>query len=197
MYNESNQLSIILVWFIWMYHMCNSNATGVQWIMRHQNLLRWKKWKMKKKLIKNIAKHLRYFLGTNYSIHSLWPRIYTRVVHGDIKFGILRDPLNFPFLIDLYGPYLIKSLIENGSFLLTKAHLFGANWTSRPPTSEAFLAHFSLWKGTWNVFKTDRLALTFPKMVWKSQIGPKVTELQRFENHPLSQIKSCGRAVVA
>ena len=71
-----------------------------------------------------------------------------RVVRGDINFGILRDPLNFLFLIDLYGPYLIEFLIENGSFLLTKAHVFGANWTSRPPTSEAFLTHFSLGKGT-------------------------------------------------
>ena len=71
-----------------------------------------------------------------------------RVVRGDINFGILRDPLNFLFLIDLYGPYLIKFLIENGSFLLTKAHVFGANWTSRPPTSEAFLTNFSLGKGT-------------------------------------------------
>ena len=49
-----------------------------------------------------------------------------RVVHGDINFGILRDPLNFLFLIDLYGPYLIEFLIENGSFLLTKAHVFGS-----------------------------------------------------------------------
>ena len=75
-------------------------------------------------------------------------RVWIRVVRGDINFGILRDPLNFLFLIDLYGPYLIEFLIENGSFLLTKAHLFGANWTSQPPTSEAFLAHFSLGKGT-------------------------------------------------
>ena len=49
-------------------------------------------------------------------------RVPTRVVRGDINFGILRDPLNFLFLIDLYGPYLIEFLIENGSFLLTKAH---------------------------------------------------------------------------
>ena len=72
----------------------------------------------------------------------------TRVVRGDINFGILRDPLNLLFLIDLYGPYLIEFLIENGSFLLTKAHVLGANWTSQPPTSEAFLANFSLGKGT-------------------------------------------------
>ena len=75
-------------------------------------------------------------------------KICIRVVHGDINFGILRDPLNFLFLIDLYGPYLIEFLIKNGSFLLTKAHVFGANWTSRPPTSEVFLANFSLGKGT-------------------------------------------------
>ena len=55
----------------------------------------------------------------------------TRVVRGDINFKIQRDPLDFLVPIDLYGPYLIEFLIENGSFLLTKAHVFGANWTSR------------------------------------------------------------------
>ena len=34
--------------------------------------------------------------------------VITRVVRGDINFGILKDPLNFLFLIDLYGPYLIE-----------------------------------------------------------------------------------------
>ena len=37
--------------------------------------------------------------------------LYIRVVRGEIKFGILRDPLKFLFLIDLYGPYLIEFLI--------------------------------------------------------------------------------------
>ena len=71
-------------------------------------------------------------------------RVPPRVVRGDINFGILRDPLNFLFLIDLYGPYLIEFLIKNGSFLLTKAHVFEANWTERPSTLEAFLGHFPL-----------------------------------------------------
>ena len=46
----------------------------------------------------------------------------TRVVRGDINFGIQRDPLDFLVPIDLYGPYLIEFSIKNGSFLLTKAH---------------------------------------------------------------------------
>ena len=71
-------------------------------------------------------------------------RVGLRVVRGDINFGILRDPLNFRPLMDQNRPYLTKFLIENGSFLLTKAHVFGANWTERPLTSEVFLGHLSL-----------------------------------------------------
>ena len=52
---------------------------------------------------------------------------YTRVVRGDINFKIQRDPSDFLFLIDPYGPYLIEFSIENGSFLLTKA-LFWVNF---------------------------------------------------------------------
>ena len=40
--------------------------------------------------------------------------------------------------MDLNRPHLIEFLIENGFFLLAKAHVFGAKWTARPPTSEAF-----------------------------------------------------------
>ena len=47
--------------------------------------------------------------------------VQPRVVRGDINFKIQRDPSNFLFLIDPYGPYLIEFSIENGSFLLTKA----------------------------------------------------------------------------
>ena len=53
--------------------------------------------------------------------------VYIRVVRGDINFEILRDPLDFLFLIDPYGPYLIEFSFENGSFLLTKA-LFWVNF---------------------------------------------------------------------
>ena len=45
------------------------------------------------------------------------------MVRGDINFGILRDPLNFLYLIDPYGPNLIEFLIGNGSFAMTKAIL--------------------------------------------------------------------------
>ena len=45
----------------------------------------------------------------------------SRVVRGDINFETLRDPLDFLFLLDPYGPYLIEFSFENGSFLLTKA----------------------------------------------------------------------------
>ena len=48
--------------------------------------------------------------------------MYIRVVHGDINFGILIVPLNFLSLMDLYRPYWTKFSIENGPFLLTKAH---------------------------------------------------------------------------
>ena len=47
--------------------------------------------------------------------------VHSRVVRGDINFEILRDPLDFLFLIGPYGPYLIEFSFENGSFLLTKA----------------------------------------------------------------------------
>ena len=120
--------------------------------------------------------------------------MYIRVVHGDINFGILRDPLNFLFPMDPKRPYWTKFLIRNGSFLLTKAHAFGANWTERPPTSKAFLGHLSLWKGVWNVSRINELALRFPKMVWKSQIGPKMTELQNFESYQLLQIRTAVAA---
>ena len=50
-----------------------------------------------------------------------------RVVRGDINFKIQRDPSDFLFLIDPYGPYLIEFSFENGSFLLTKA-LFWVNF---------------------------------------------------------------------
>ena len=43
------------------------------------------------------------------------------MVRGDINFKIQRDPSDFLFLIDPYGPYLIEFSFENGSFLLTKA----------------------------------------------------------------------------
>ena len=76
-------------------------------------------------------------------LHSTSP-VYIRVVRGDINFGILRDPLNFWPLMDQNRPYLTNFLIENGSFLLTKAHVFGANWTEQPSTLEVFLGHLSL-----------------------------------------------------
>ena len=57
---------------------------------------------------------------------------------------------------------------------------------ARPPTSEAFLGHLSLWNEVWNVSRMKGLALTFPKMLWKSQIGPKMTELESVENYQLS-----------
>ena len=114
---------------------------------------------------------------------------YPRVVHGDINFGILRDPLNFLFPMDPKRPYWTNFFIRNGSFLLTKAHAFGANWTERPPTSKAFLGHLSLWKGVWNVSRINELALRFPKMVWKSRIGSKMTELRSFENYQFSKIR--------
>ena len=91
--------------------------------------------------------------------------------------------------MDQNRPYLTKFLIENGSFLLTKAHVFGANWTERPLTSEVFLGHLSLWKDLWNVSKIKGLALTFLKMVRKSRIGPKMTELRSFENYQFSKIR--------
>ena len=56
-----------------------------------------------------------------------------------------------------------------------------------PPTYEVFLGHFSLWNEVWNVSRMKELALTFPKMLWKSQIGPKMTELESLENYQLSQ----------
>ena len=59
-----------------------------------------------------------------------WPsysRVSPRVVRGDINFKIQRDPSDFLFLIDPYGPYLIEFSFENGSFLLTKA-LFWVNF---------------------------------------------------------------------
>ena len=65
--------------------------------------------------------------------HSVWGcaplslGVRTRVVRGDINFKIQRDPLDFLFLIDPYGPYLIEFSFENGSFLLTKA-LFWVNF---------------------------------------------------------------------
>ena len=54
-------------------------------------------------------------------------RLFLRVVRGDINFKIQRDPSDFLFLIDPYGPYLIEFSFENGSFLLTKA-LFWVNF---------------------------------------------------------------------
>ena len=72
--------------------------------------------------------------------------------------------------------------IENGVFFLTKVHVFGVNWITQPPTSEAFLGHFSLWKGIWIVSRIYGLALTFPKMVWKSLIGLKMTDWWSFKN---------------
>ena len=56
-----------------------------------------------------------------------------------------------------------------------------------PPTSEAFLGNLSLWNEVWNVSRMKELALTFPKMLWKSQIGPKMTESESLENYQLSQ----------
>ena len=61
---------------------------------------------------------------------------------------------------------------------------------ARPPTSEAFLGHLSLWNEVWNVSRMKGLALTFPKMLWKSRIGPKMTELESVENYQLSQIRA-------
>ena len=57
----------------------------------------------------------------------LYWSVYPRVVRGDINFKIQRDPSDFLFLIDPYGPYLIEFSFENGSFLLTKA-LFWVNF---------------------------------------------------------------------
>ena len=51
-------------------------------------------------------------------------RRYTGVVRGDINFGILLDPLNFLPPMDLNRSYLTEFLIENASFLLTKALFF-------------------------------------------------------------------------
>ena len=61
---------------------------------------------------------------------------------------------------------------------------------ARPPTSEAFLGHLSLWNEVWNVSRIKGLALKFPQMLWKSQIGPKTTELESVENYQLSQIRA-------
>ena len=61
-------------------------------------------------------------------------------------------------------------------------------------TLKAFLGHLSLWKGVWNVSRINELALRFPKMVWKSQIGPKMTELQNFESYQLLQIRTAVAA---
>ena len=57
---------------------------------------------------------------------------------------------------------------------------------ARPPTSEAFLGHLSLLNEVWNVSRMKRLALKFPKMLWKSQIGPKMAKLENIENSQLS-----------
>ena len=80
---------------------------------------------------------------------GLEDRLYNRVLHGGVNFGILIDPLNFLPLVDLNRRYLTIFLDENGSFLLTKAHVYGANWTTQPPTSEAFsgLCHFETASG--------------------------------------------------
>ena len=45
---------------------------------------------------------------------------------------------------------------------------------AQPPTFEAFLGHLSLWNEVWNVSRMKGLALTFPKMLWKSRIWPKI-----------------------
>ena len=66
---------------------------------------------------------------------GLEDRLYNRVFHGDVNFGILIDPLNFLPLADLYRQYLTIFLDENGS--------------KQPPTSEAFsgLCHFETASG--------------------------------------------------
>ena len=133
--------------------------------------------------------YLDFFKRMNNYLFAGYVCVNSRVVHDDINFGILRDPLNFLFPMDPKRPYWTKFLIRNGSFLLTNAHAFGANWTERPPTSKAFLGHLSLWKGVWNVSRINELALRFPKMVWKSRIGSKMTELRSFENYQFSKIR--------
>ena len=104
--------------------------------------------------------------------------LYIRVVRGDINFWISTDPLNFWLLMDQNRPYLTKFWIENESFLLTKPHVFVANWTERLLTSKAYFGHLLLWKGVWNLSRVNKLALTIPKMVWKKSNRTKnVTEL--------------------
>ena len=81
-------------------------------------------WKSKIGLLEQILATKRY--GTFFLAHPVLCMV-NRVVRGDINFEILRDPLDFLFLIDPYGPYLIEFSLENGSFLLTKA-LFWVNF---------------------------------------------------------------------
>ena len=124
-----------------------------------------------------------------------WSTRY-RVDRGDINFGILRDPLKYLFLTDLNGPYLIEFLIENGSFLLTKANLFEANWTAGHQLRRPFCltSHCEKASGM-------RLGLTgslwcFQKWCEKvrsDQKWPSYT-LQRFENY--QQIRAIVAAAV-
>ena len=64
--------------------------------------------------------------------------VHIRVVRGDINFEILRDPLDFLFLIDPYGPYLIEFSfvkwvlpIDQGPFL-GQFLPFQGHWEKRP-----------------------------------------------------------------
>ena len=115
--------------------------------------------------------------------------VVSRVVHGDINFGILRDPLNFLFPMDPNRPYWTNFLIENGSFLLTKAHVFGANWPSDRQLQRPFGAICHCEKGSEMCLELTTSLWGFQKWCekvesdqkWPSYGALKITNFQKSE----------------
>ena len=94
------------------------------------------------------------------------------------------DPNHRPFYYNAITVLILSNFVWFYSSTMAPLKM------ARPPTSEAFLGHLSLWNEVWNVSRMKGLALTFPKMLWKSQIGSKMTELESVENYQLSQIRA-------
>ena len=92
------------------------------------------------------------------------------------------DPNHRPFYYNAITVLILSNFVWFYSSTMAPLKM------TRPPTSEAFLGHLSLWNEVWNVSRMKGLALTFPKMPWKSKIGPKMTELESVENYQFSQI---------
>ena len=84
-----------------------------------------------------------------------------------------------------------------GSFLILLRTLFWIHQITNLIWTLKWLGHISLWKGIWNVSRIYGLALTFPKMVWRSQIGLKMTDLWSFENLQLLQIRAVVAALIS